>query len=213
MKKFLPVGLLLVVFVVLLGGFFVFKKEKPIKLIEGGGGTGVEVSGKKVLMVLAPKDFRDEEYQKPRGILESAGFAVEVASKEVSEAVGMFGAKATVDKDIAQVNVDDYDAVVFVGGTGAVVYFDDQAALSLAKSAFEKGKVVGAICIAPSILANAGILTGKKVTAFSSEAGNLQTKGAQYTGEAVTVDGKIVTARGPEAAEEFGRKLVETLLR
>jgi len=166
---------------------------------------------KKVLFVVAPKNFRDEEYQKPRQILEAAGWQVEVASKGVSEAVGMFGTKAKIDKDISQVNVDDYLGMVFVGGTGAVVYFEDQSALSLAKTAFEKGKVVGAICIAPSILANAGILQRKRATAFYSEQENLTVKGAFYTGEPVTVDGKIVTANGPGAAEEFGRKIVEKL--
>lgn len=211
MRKFLPI--VLVVVLVLLGGFFVFKKEKPTEIKPKGGEVEMEIVGKKVLMVVAPKDFRDEEYQKPRGVLENAGITVEVGAKGVSEAVGMFGAKATVDKDISQVNVDDYEGVVFVGGTGAAVYFDDQTALNLAKTAFEKEKVVGAICIAPSILANAGILSGKKATAFSSEAENLQAKGAQYTGEAVTVDGKIVTANGPQVAEDFGKKVVEILER
>ena len=166
---------------------------------------------KKVLLVVAPQNFRDEEYQKPRQVLEEAGFEIEVASKGVSEAVGMFGAKVKITKDISQINIDDYKGVVFVGGTGAAGYFNDQTALNLAKTAFEKGKVVGAICIAPSILANAGILSDKKATSFSSEAGNLQEKGAQYTGEAVTVEGKIITGRGPEAAQEFGEKLVEVL--
>jgi len=165
----------------------------------------------KVLMVVAPQNFRDEEYQKPRQVLEAAGWQIEVASKGVNEATGMLGAKAKIDKDISQVNVDDYQGVVFVGGTGAAVYFEDQTALALAKTAFEKGKVVGAICIAPSILANAGILQGKRATAFSSEQGNLSAKGAYYTGESVTVDGKIVTANGPGAAEEFGRRIADKL--
>jgi len=162
-------------------------------------------------MVVAPRNFRDEEYQKPRQVLEAAGWQIEVASKGVNEATGMLGAKAKIGKDISQVNVDDYQGVVFVGGTGAAVYFEDQTALDLAKTAFEKGRVVGAICIAPSILANAGILQGKKATSFPSEQGHLIDKGAQYTGEKVTVDGEIVTGQGPEAAQEFGEKLIEVL--
>jgi len=193
----------------------ILKKEKLEKLSRKGGETKeMEMQNLgKVLMVVAPQNFRDEEYQKPRQILEQAGFEIEVASKGVSEAVGMFGAKARVDKDITQVNVDDYLGVVFVGGTGAAVYFEDQNALNLAKNAFEKGKVVGAICIAPSILANAGILEGKKATVFFSEKESLTTKGVQYTGELVTVDGNIVTANGPGAVEKFGKKIVENLER
>ncbi len=212
MKKIFPVGLFLL-FLIFLGGFFILKKEKLEKIPKEGGEIKemeTQTLGK-VLMVLAPKNFRDEEYQKPRQVLEEAGFEIEVASKGVSEAEGTFGAKAEVDKDISQINVDDYLGVVFVGGTGAAIYFEDQNALSLAKTAFEKGKVVGAICIAPSILANAGILQGKKATAFSSEEGNLTAKGAQYTGELVTVDGKIITANGPQVAEEFGREIVDKL--
>ncbi len=212
MKKILPIGLLLL-FLILVGGFFVFKKEKPEKLSEKGGETKeMETQNLgKVLMVVAPQNFRDEEYQKPRQVLEEAGWQIEVVSKGINEAVGMFGAKAKIDKDISQLNVDDYSGVVFVGGTGAAVYFEDPNALSLAKTAFEKGKVVGAICIAPSILANAGILAGKRATAFSSEEENLAAKGAQYTGEPVTVDGKIVTANGPAAAGEFGEKILSLL--
>lgn len=210
MKKFLAIGLIFLL-LILLGGILIFKKEKPEKISKKGGETEeVEVQNLgKVLMVVAPQNFRDEEYQKPRQVLEEAGFEIEVASKGVSEAVGMFGAKAKVNKDITQVNVDDYLGVVFVGGTGAATYFEDPNALALARNAFEKGKVVGAICIAPSILANTGILEGRKATAFSSEQENLTLRGAKYTGEPVTVDGKIVTANGPQAAEEFGKKLVD----
>jgi len=212
MKKNLPIGLLLL-FLILLGVVLILRKENSEKLSKKGGETKeMEMQSLgRVLMVVAPQNFRDEEYQKPRQVLEKAGFKIEVASKEVSEAEGMFGTKAKIDKDITQVNVDDYQGVVFVGGTGAAVYFEDQTALALVKTAFEKGKVVGAICIAPSILANAGILQGKRATAFSSEQGNLSAKGAYYTGESVTVDGKIVTANGPGAAEEFGRRIADKL--
>ncbi|MEK7136703.1 MAG: DJ-1/PfpI family protein, partial [Patescibacteria group bacterium] len=78
--------------------------------------------------------------------------------------------------------------------------------------------MLGAICIAPTILARAGVLRGKKATVWDPSTGSgqvalptpsqvLRECGAQYTGEAVTVDGKIVTANGPAAAEEFGRRL------
>ena len=168
---------------------------------------------KKILMVIAQTNFRDEEFLGPKEVFEKNGFQVTVASKGVSEALGVLGARVKVDLDVSQVKVADYDGLVFVGGPGASVYFNDQAALSLAKAAVGQEKVVGAICIAPSILANAGVLTAKKATAFSSEEENLREKEAEYTGEAVTVDGKIVTANGPGAAREFGEKIVDLLSR
>ena len=168
---------------------------------------------KKVLMVIAPNNFRDEEFLRPKEVFEKNGAQVTVASKGVSEASGMLGAKTKVDIDVAAVNVADYDALVFVGGTGAAVYFDDQTILSLTKVADEQNKIIGAICISPSILANAGILKGKRATAWPSEQGNLESKDAVYTGANVEVDGRIVTAKGPEAAIAYGEKITELLVK
>jgi len=170
-----------------------------------------DLSGKNVLMIVAPVNFRDEELLTPRKILEGAKANVTIASKGVKIARGMLGANVDVDIELSQVDVAEYDAVVFVGGTGAEVYFNDSTALKIAKDAYDQGKVVAAICIAPSILANAGILEGRSATAFPSEAGNLEEKGANYTGELVTVDGKIITGKGPEAASQFGRTIAENL--
>ena len=164
-----------------------------------------------ILMIVAPDNFRDEELFEPKKVFENAGADVVIASKGVKTARGKLGGAINVDKNIANVHVDDYDAIVFIGGPGASIFFDDGTALGLAKDAYEKGKITAAICIAPSILANAGILKGKKATAFSSEEDNLNAKGAVYTGRPVTADGKIITANGPGAAAEFGKKIMEAL--
>jgi len=167
--------------------------------------------GKDVVMVVAPDNFRDEELFDTKQVLEEGGANVKIASMGTGKATGMLGGEIDVDLDYSEIVVDDYDAVIFIGGGGAAIYFNDEKALSLAKEAYEKEKVVGAICIAPSILANAGILEGKKATAYTSEVGNLRVKGAEYTGGDVVVDGKIVTADGPSAATKFGEKILETL--
>lgn len=170
-----------------------------------------DLKGKRVLMVVAPKNFRDEELKEPRNILIRAGAAVTIASKGVNRTIGMFGAEIEVDKDLAEVTAEGYDAVLFVGGSGADVYFNDPQAHALATNAFNAGEIVAAICIAPSTLANAGLLKGKRATSFSSEKKNLVHKGAIYTGAAVERDGKIITGRGPEAAEAFGNEVASAL--
>ncbi|MEM5878899.1 MAG: DJ-1/PfpI family protein [Candidatus Aenigmatarchaeota archaeon] len=177
--------------------------------VEKGSMSNLE--GKKVLMIVAPENFRDEELLKPKEILENVKAEVKIASKGVATARGMLGASVSVDLDLSEVEVKSYDAVIFVGGTGAQVYFDDPTALKIAREAYEQRKIVGAICIAPSILANAGILEGKKATSWPSEVSNLEARGASYTGELVTVDGNIITAKGPEAASQFGRAIAEAL--
>ncbi len=170
-----------------------------------------EIMAKNILMVVAPANFRDEECLEPKKIFESKGMNVTIASKNVSKAKGSLGASVNVNLDISKVNVSNYDAVVFVGGPGATVYFNDTAAQKIAKDAVKQGKILGAICIAPAILANAGVLEGKNATVFPSENSTLKAKGANYTGADVTVDGRIITANGPAAAKKFGNAVADAL--
>ncbi|MDP2974442.1 MAG: DJ-1/PfpI family protein, partial [Candidatus Diapherotrites archaeon] len=164
-----------------------------------------------VLLIIAPSNFRDEELFDTKTELEKAGAATTIASKQTGTITGMLGGTAEATLSLSAVKVSDYDAVVFIGGSGASAYFNDSTAQKIAKDAAAQGKVLAAICIAPSILANSGLLQGKNATAFSSESGNLQSKGANYTGSAVTVDGKIITANGPAAAKQFGKEIVKAL--
>lgn len=166
---------------------------------------------KSILMIVAPENFRDEEFLEPKAVFEKMGMKVTIASKGVKTAKGKLGASVEIDKDISAVNVDEYDAIIFVGGNGSSVYFEDSDALEIAKEAYENGKVIAAICIAPSILANAGILEGKNATCYSSESSNLETQGAKYTGKDVEIDGKIITSNGPKPAAKFGKAIAEAV--
>lgn len=166
---------------------------------------------KSVLMVIASKDFRDEEYQKPREILEEKNIRVAVASSSKNPARGVKGLMVVPDLLLDQVNPDQFQAVVFVGGGGSREYFRNSRAHALARKTFESGKTVGAICIAPVILANSGILKGRRATVFPSETQSLAAAEAVYTGAEVEKDGSIITANGPDAAESFGRMLLAAL--
>jgi len=170
-----------------------------------------KIAGKKVLMVIASNNFRDEELFEPKKLIEDAGGKVVVASSSLRTAKGMLGGTFKPEVLLKDVKAEDYDAVVFVGGAGASEYWTDPAAHSLAKSAAAKGKPVCAICIAPVTLANAGLLQGKKATVWSSEAAKIRAKGARYTGAAVEVDGNFITASGPDSSAQFGRAIVRAL--
>jgi protease I len=169
------------------------------------------LEGKRVVMIIAEKDFRDEELLEPESILEDQGAIVTIASTTTDSVKGMQGAEVHPDMLVSEINPEEWDAVVFVGGMGASQYWDDSTAHFIAKGALDAGKVLGAICIAPVTLANAGLLQGKKATCWQSEAGKLKAKGAEYTGADVEKDGKIITASGPQAAINFGLKLSEAL--
>jgi protease I len=165
----------------------------------------------RIAMVVAPKDFRDEELFDTKRELEQAGHATTIVSKRVGTCRGMLGGEATAVQALDTVDAARFDAVVFVGGGGAEVYFDDPDALQFARDMATAGKLLGAICIAPVILANAGVLKGRRATVFHSETGAMRRHGVQLTGEPVTVDGRIVTAEGPKSARAFGRALVGEL--
>jgi protease I len=170
------------------------------------------VPGKKVLMVVAPENFRDEELFDTRSQLEDAGIEVRIASTKKGTVRGMLGGTVRPDFTLDEVKVEDWDAIVFVGGTGCQVYFDNEEVLSLAKTAAEQGKKVCAICIAPVILANAGLLENRKATVWDGVFKEmLENKGAKYVNKSVVVDENIITANGPEAAKEFGRTIAKRL--
>ena len=166
---------------------------------------------KSVVMIIASKNFRDEEYSVPRKILERAGYKVVVASSSTRAAKGMLGLVVKPDIPLNRVKVNAYDAIIFVGGTGAKEYWDNSTAHQIAKQAAKYRKILGAICIAPVTLAKAGVLKGVKATVWSSEANQLKAAGAVYTGKAVTRDGNIITANGPGAAKEFGETILKAL--
>lgn len=164
-----------------------------------------------VVMVIAPTVFRDEEYAEPKAVLEGRGAEVTTASVAPGECVGRFGLKATATISVADAAEMPWDAVVFIGGGGARVFFDDAAAHSLARAQAASGRVLAAICIAPSTMAHAGLLDGVRATGFPDIEEDLRAHGAVWTGEAVTVDGQIITGSGPEAATAFGQAIAEAL--
>jgi protease I len=165
-----------------------------------------------IVMIIASSMFRDEELFETRAELERLGHRVIVASRKTDICIGNRGGQALPDLAIASIRRQEQDALVFVGGGGASEYFDDGSIHRLAREFLEDGKVVGAICIAPVILANAGLLKGRKATVFPSGSDELIRHGAVYTAEPVTIDGRIVTGNGPQSSVQFARALSEVLL-
>ena len=165
---------------------------------------------KKALLIIAKENYHDLELKGTRDGLVSAGFEVVLGSSETGSCAGKLGGTEEAQVALKEVSVDDYDCVAFIGGSGARNFFDDPEARRIAHETARAQKPLGAICIAPLILAKSQVLGGKKATVWNGDneqEGELEKYGAIYTGQDVTVDGKIVTANGPPAAEEFGRTL------
>ena len=165
----------------------------------------------RILMVIAPQDFRDEEFNEPHEIFTNNNYKVDVASIQPGTATGVQGTEVEIDLTVGQVNVEDYRAVMFVGGPGMGKIVTDDSLQVLAQKFHKNDKLTTAICIAPAILAHAGILKDKKATSFPGAREAVENNGAEFTGETVTVDGNIITGNGPEAASEFAHTVVKNL--
>ncbi len=166
---------------------------------------------KRAVLIAARENFRDEELFETKRVLDEAGVEMVIASTKTTVLRGMLGGRAKAAILVSELRVDDYDAIIFVGGLGAKEYFNSRVALNIAREAVDKKKVLAAICIAPTVLANAGVLVGVRATSFLSERAKLQKAGAQYTGAPVERDGLIITGSGPMAASQFGRAIADTL--
>ncbi len=169
---------------------------------------------KKIAMIIAYRDFRDIEYFIPKQIFEAAGIEITTVSTDLGTAIGADGGDTEATVLISELDVADFDALMFVGGPGMVKHLDDEIFHSLAQQTIQANKVLGAICIAPAMLAKAGLLENKKATVWSSSMDKsavktLKENKAIYQDKLVVVDKNIITGNGPDSAQEFAETLTE----
>ncbi len=167
------------------------------------------LADKKVLMVVAPAEFDEAEFETTRKVLEGRGVQVKVASTNLGAARSTAGLLVRPDASLDDIETWEYDAVVFVGGPVARQLFDHEKATKLAKDC--EYKVLGALGLAPGILANGGVVKGKRVTADTSVAALIRQKESRFTNQPLEVDEKLVTAAGGRYAEHFGNAILKAL--
>lgn len=175
-----------------------------------------KLQNKKIAIIIAFKDFQDQEYLITKQALEENGAEMITASSEQGFAIGVFGQTAQVDILVKDIDMKNFDAVVFIGGQGMARMLKDSDLIAVARSAAQAGKILGAICISPCVLALAGVLQGRRATVWHSEMDKspikiLRDNGAIFIDKSVVVDKDIVTANGPPAALEFAQTLTEVL--
>ena len=163
----------------------------------------------KLVMVIPQKDFRDEEFLDTKAVLEENDFRIHVAAPTKNVAVGKLGAQITPDIDFPDIEEGRYEGIIFVGGPGAFTLIDDPYLHAVARKFSEKNKLVAAICIAPAILAKAGLLQGRRAAVNFTGINYLEEAGAILSENDVEVDGNIITATGPVVAALFGQAIVD----
>jgi len=108
---------------------------------------------------------------------------------------------------------NEFDMIVLPGGLpGADHLMDDQRLQQLLKQQIDANKYVAAICAAPKALASAGLLEGRQATAYPGTLEALNLENTNISAEAVIIDGKVITSRGPGTAMDFALTLIEQLV-
>ncbi|AHB41427.1 ThiJ/PfpI protein [candidate division SR1 bacterium RAAC1_SR1_1] len=167
---------------------------------------------KNILFVIANKKFQDFEYRIPREILENEGHQITICAEHTGLCVGVFDHETTATIALKEAKGADYDAIIFVGGGGALRQYQNHPEyLRLATEA----KLLCAICIAPSIVSDSGVFKGKQVTGRDDEEGTwqqyIENNGGIFIKKNVVVDENIITANGPQSATAFGNEIANAL--
>jgi len=161
-----------------------------------------------VLAILA-EGFEEIEAVTPIDLLRRAGAEVTVAALgEGIHVTGRTGVTLHADTMLAAVEARDFDCVVLPGGPGTKHLRADPRVRSLVLRQHAAGRWLAAICAAPTVLHDAGLLTGRRYTAHFSVVQELP---GILSDQRVVVDGNIVTSRGAGTALDFGLQIVEQL--
>jgi len=166
----------------------------------------------KLLFIIANAGFQDEEFWIPYTVLSEQGHHCEFASWKGEKCRGSFGTTIEKSLNFEEVQAYEYAMLIFVGWSGAYKeYFQNEKYLNLAR----KAKAIAAICIAPTLLSDSGLLKGKQATGwddgFWTQIKYLQQNGAIFKDEEVVQDWNLITANGPAAATKFARTIADYL--
>lgn len=175
----------------------------------------MKISGKKVL-ILAAHGFEQSELEVPRDKLKEAGATVHVASPEKGEIRGWdmkdWGRNVKVDKSLDEVTADDYDAIVLPGGQiNPDLLRINQKALDLIRAFHQQKKIIAAVCHAPWLLIETGIIKGRKATSYQSIKTDVINAGGKWEDAQVVVDHELITSRNPGDLNAFSAKIIEEI--
>lgn len=164
---------------------------------------------------LAADGVERVEFERPRAAIEDAGGRIELLSVTTGEIQARDddlepAGTLTVDRAVAEANVDDFDALVLPGGT---VNPDklrlDESAVTFVRDFVRSGKPVAAICHGPWTLVEADVVRDRTVTSYPSIRTDLRNAGATVVDQQVCIDGNLITSRSPEDLPAFCQAIID----
>jgi protease I len=172
-----------------------------------------KLSNKKVA-ILSELGFEESELTSPKSALESAGATVHIVSPQKDTVRSWdkdnWGIELKVDKNISEVSVNDYDALLLPGGVmNPDKLRNNEEAVAFTKAFLESGKPIAAICHGPQTLIETGLLAGREMTSYSSIKTDLINAGVNWVDKEVVVDNGLVTSRSPKDLDAFNEKMIE----
>lgn len=171
----------------------------------------MNLSGKRVALFVEQK-YEDMEVWYPYyRLVEEGATVIRVGSGTASEYHGKYGYPVKVDKNIDEVRVDDFDALIIPGGFAPDFMRRNEAMIQFVRDTVAAGKIVAAICHGPWMLTTAEVVAGKNITSFFSIKSDLVHAGAHWQDAEVVRDGNIITSRKPADLPAFCRTIIEAL--
>jgi protease I len=170
------------------------------------------LEGKKIAF-LATEMFEQVELTEPWKAVEDAGGTPELVSLEPGEISGFDhydrAGSFKVDHAVEEVTADDYDGLMLPGGVGNPDQLRaDENAVAFVREFFDARKPVAAICHAPWVLIEAGVVRGRTLTSWPSIATDIRNAGGERVDQEVVEDGNLVTSRSPEDLPAFCRAII-----
>lgn len=170
------------------------------------------------IAILATDGYEKSELFEPKRHLEAAGANVHVVSLQDGSIKSWdekdWGESVAVDKVLDNAKIEDYDALVLPGGQiNPDVLRTQEAAVKFVRDFVESGKPVAAICHAPWMLIEAGVIKGRKVTSYHSISTDVKNAGGEWEDAPVIVDNGLITSRQPGDLDAFCTKIVEEVAR
>lgn len=164
------------------------------------------------LLIMVGEEVEDAEFLYPYYRFQEEGYEVDVVGSRAKEIyMGKHGVPFRSNLSPEEVDINEYDAIIIPGGRAPDRMRINQGLVKIVKEAYEKGKVIAAICHGPQMLIEAGVLRGKKATCWKSVATDLKNAGATFINSPVVIDGNIVTSRFPADLPKFCRETIKLL--